>query len=233
MPVDASREATVAGPEEPGDRLVIEGTVYDADVQAPTSSTSAPVRLDGYLDEAAWDGAERHELRGGGEVLLLRAGEAVYVAVQSDAFGWSHVYLLAGDTLRVLHASAALGTAEYVHASGDEWRRAQNFEWVLRDTTFTPAARAARRAFYDDHGWIANTNMMGTGRVIEFRLDASLLASEAPKLAVLHASDPAEPHYWPATVQDATLDATLISGRAPEQLTFEPSSWSTLSAESK
>lgn len=197
---------------------------------APLASAqhgSSAVRLDGQIGDEEWADASRHDLVGGGELLLMRDDD-VYAAVRGEDFGWAHLYVPRGDTLFVLHASAALGTAVYVRDTADRWTRSAAFEWGVRDTTFSPHAEAERTAFFAEHGWVANTNMMGTRRVIEFRISTSLLRPSGARLAALFASDPAHPQYWPEGLTDATLDAELIRGTPPARLRFEPARWALL-----
>lgn len=191
--------------------------------QVPSGAPSAVV-LDGRLSKGEWAGAAEHALAGGGRLLIRQAAKYVHVAVEGTGFGWSHVYVAHRDTVRVFHASAALGTARYVQEAG-RWRLAQPFVWAMRDTTRSAAAQAERAAFLEHHGWVANTNGMGSRRVNELRIAKAMFDAGAPRLAVLFAEDPAEPRHWPDTLADATLDADLVRGAPPEHLVFEPESW--------
>lgn len=182
------------------------------------------IRLDGRLAEREWTEATEHPLTNGGRLLLHQDTSYLFVAVEGVGEGWSHVYVLGRDTVHVLHASAALGTARYVR-DGSPWRLVSPFVWSVRDTTISEAAEAARAAFAAREGWVANTNGMGAGHVIEFRIADDLFGSEAPRLAVLFAEDPAAPSYWPASLADATLDADLIRGTPPPHLVLVPSTW--------
>lgn len=197
---------------------------------ASEASRDLTITLDGHASSHEWDGAEVHDLTGSGSVSILQDDDHVYLAVQDDAFGWSHVYVPDGDTVRVLHASAALGTALYVR-DAEGWQLREPFKWGVRDTTFSAAAEAERAAFFDRHGWVANTNRMGSRRVIEFQIDKGLFGPSGPRLAVLYAEDPADPHRWPAGLADATLDPDLIRGAPPERLTFLPDTWSALAVD--
>ena len=186
------------------------------------------VTLDGRISAGEWAEATDYALADGGRVLLQPNGDDLYVAVEGPAFGWSHIYIASSDTVHVLHASAALGTARYV-PDGSSWRLTSAFEWAVRDTSFSSAAAAERAAFFKRDGWVANTNGMGSGRVFEFRIARTLLGPEAPRIAALFAEDPAAPTFWPASLADATLDADLIRGEPPAQLVFDPHTWTRLS----
>lgn len=196
----------------------------------PTTSSSDLVSSDLVIvpdgRDAEWEHADvdSYDLTESGSVAITHDDRYVYVAVRDDVFGWAHVYVPHGGTVRVLHASAALGTATY-GLSADGWRLQEPFEWGVRDTTFSAEAEAERAAFFADHGWVANTNRMGSRRAIEFRIDKDLFDPSAPRLAVLFAEDPEAPHYWPGGLSDATLDPDLIRGAAPERIAFDPRTW--------
>lgn len=186
------------------------------------------IRLDGQISPDEWAEATEHELTDGGRVLVRPSGDDLYVAVEGLGSGWSHVYIAHSDTVHVLHASAALGTARYV-PEGSSWRLISPFDWAVRDTSFSPVAEAERAAFFDREGWVASTNGMGSGRVLEFRIDGALLGTEAPRVAALFAEDPTAPSFWPASLADATRDADLVRGESPPVLMFDSRSWARLS----
>jgi hypothetical protein len=71
---------------------------------------------------------------------LKLEGNFLYVGMHGTSHGWCHVYVTAGDTIFVHHASAALGTATYL-LKGELWQPQQTFVWELRERTFTPQAR--------------------------------------------------------------------------------------------
>lgn len=198
-----------------------------ATAQPTDIPTGGAITLDGTLDETEWWGAVRQPLEGGGEVWLRHDGAFLYVGVRGTAEGWSHVYVPHPDTVRVLHASAALGTAIY-RPQGAAWEPVQAFDWAVRAPDLGPEAQAARAAFLGAHGWVASTNRMGTPTDIEFQIDRRLFAADDPRLAVVYASDAEHPHFWPASLADDTRRAELIFGTTPAGLRFEPAQWTTL-----
>jgi hypothetical protein len=67
------------------------------------------IRLDGKADEAEWKDAQKYELKNGGSLLVRKGENEIWVSLESSKKGWVQIYISAGDTIRVLHASAALG----------------------------------------------------------------------------------------------------------------------------
>ena len=189
----------------------------------------AEVVIDGTATPGEWSEADVIKLENGGEAMLLFSDDSLQIAVRGPDDGWAHVYLSSGDHIRVLHASAAIGTAEY-RRDGDHWTAVREFEWGVRDRTMSDSARAERREHLEREGWVASTNGMGEGGLIEFRIDRTLINNDA-RLAIVYAASADAPQYWPPTLADATLDEQLIFGTTPERLAFDPEQWSAARAE--
>jgi hypothetical protein len=95
---------------------------------ASAGFSPAPPTIDGVIELNEWSGARRERLIGGGEVLLLRDGSDLYVAVIGakqgyPSYAWATVGKLKSLTLRQrlvpssTHARATSGT-EGDHSSG-------------------------------------------------------------------------------------------------------------------
>src|SRR5574337_250503 len=69
--------------------------------------------LDGKVDSTEWKKAKSYPLQHGGEVKITSDQNYIYIGIRGETKGWSHVYSKRGTTIKVLHASAALGTAVY------------------------------------------------------------------------------------------------------------------------
>lgn len=154
-------------------------------------------------------------------------GDFLYAGVSSSKSGWSHLYVTDGDTIFVHHASAALGTTTYLQ-KGELWQPQQKFVWELRDRSFTPPVEIARAAYLKSKGWLANNMNMGTPGIIEFKIARKFLKGESVRLAVVFASDPAMPQYWPETLADDCRKRELIFGSSPADLKFNHESWAKL-----
>lgn len=179
--------------------------------------------MEGVLTDGEWADAVQQPLAGGGSVWLQHDGEAVWAAVEGVENGWAHLYLMHGDTVRVLHASAALGTAVYVRA-GDHWKPIQGFTWEVRDRSLSAEAQAARAAFLAREGWVASTMGMGSPDVIEFKL-APAFVETADALAFVYASGPDALHHFPDPLTDATTLPALVRGETPDSLRFAVAQW--------
>jgi hypothetical protein len=203
--------------------LCAAGCVAAQVVAVPPGSA---VILDGVLEDAEWRTAREEPLTGGGSVFLMHDDAHLYIGLRGLAEGWSHVYLPEGDDVRVLHASAALGSVRYEPDAAGAAQPDHPFSWALRDTSLGEAA-AERAAFLDEHGWVASTGRMGRPNEIEFKVAKSAL--QEGRLAVVFASDAKAPQYWPSTLSDDTLEADLLFGNTPEDLGFQPATWARLS----
>jgi hypothetical protein len=184
-----------------------------------------PPKIDGKLGEKEWAGALRVDLEGGGEMLLEQDGEYLYVAVRTEKPGIASVCVDRGTTIAVLHASAALGTAEY-RQEHTSWMRAKAFEWLVRDTSGSAASRRVRQQFLASDGWYANTASK-PATVREFQISLSLATEKGRMpLAVAFLSNEDESvSYWPEDLSDDCRSADLILGKTPDTLEFVPARW--------
>lgn len=181
------------------------------------------IRLDGVISEGEWNGAAEHELAGGGKLMLKKEGHVLLAAIAANKKGWAHVYLSSGDTVRVLHASAALGEARYVKQN-DLWRIIQSFQWQLRDREYTDVLAKKQEDHYKQYGWVANNNNLGNGMVFEFKLDFSRVDAK-PTFACVMAGIPLDLHFFPTSIKDNTILPRLVQGYTPDSLQFVPGSW--------
>jgi hypothetical protein len=137
------------------------------------------------------------------------------------------VYVTDNDTIFVHHASAALGTATYWQ-NGESWQPQQKFVWALRDKNFTPQAKAERAAYLKIKGWLANNMNMGTPGTLEFKIARRFLKKKSVRFALVFASNPASPQYWPETLADDCRKRELVFGSSPADLKFNLESWAKL-----
>lgn len=181
------------------------------------------IRIDGVISEGEWEGATEYELSPGGRMKLKQQQSTLYVAIQVDKKAWSHIYLSSGDTLMVLHASAALGQATYVKRA-DRWYPVQSFEWALREKDYNDDLAAKQALHYRQFGWVANNNNMNDGRVFEFQLDLSRW-NKPRSFACVAIEIPMVPHYFPAGLKDDTILPKLLQGYTPDSLQFSMKDW--------
>ena len=72
------------------------------------------IQLDGVISDGEWENVTEHKLAGGGRLMMKKENKILFVAMIGNKKAWAHVYLSHRDTIKVLHASAALGEARYV-----------------------------------------------------------------------------------------------------------------------
>jgi len=187
------------------------------------ATPGAAPEIDGVIGEKEWAGSARHELAGGGDLLLLRRGDMAYVAVRGAATGLASLCVGNAKTVSILHSSAALGTAVYERA-GDAWRRQKNFEFVVRDSPRTgPPSGEAKQKHMQDFGWLSNPSFRGSP-VREF---AIRLAPERQFLGVAFVTTDGEGTVasWPASMRDDCAALRLGQGWTEESQKFEPQTW--------
>lgn len=184
------------------------------------------ITLDGRVDSLEWKKAKSYSIQHGVEVKIMSDQNYIYVATRGKTRGWSHVYAKRVATVRVLHASAALGMAVY-EAQKNSWKAVQSFEWELRDTSVSEGAFKNRAEYLKNNGWVATLTTMNANEQ-EFIISRALFDSTGMRIAVVRASDPKSPHYWPTTLMDGTLAERLIYGEPPENLLFDFKTWATL-----
>lgn len=209
--------------------LLLASAVHAADkprvarVEVPRAQKS-PV-VDGKVGTTEWGKAARVPLMDGGHALLLHNTTYLYVAFVGRRPGVGSVCTTNKDRVRVLHASAGLGTAWFTKDSA-KWTLAQGFTFSNRDTSNTPAAKKERREFLTKEGWLANTDPAGQPqREFQIRLDDR---SEFP--IVLSFMNWIKPEVfdldvWPETVVDGCAELDLAGGWTDREYTFAPETW--------
>lgn len=180
-----------------------------------------PPLLDGVLGTDEWSGpgVRREAMEGGGEVLLRRDGDRLFIAVKSLKRGIASLCTGNRDDVEILHASAALGTARF-HREGKEWKPMQNFAWTTREGA-TAEERAAHMAAA---GWLANASTAPSlVREFEVRLQPG---REFIGVAFLHTDEPQSVAYWPKSMRDDCAAIDLAQGYVHEKMRFDAKRWS-------
>jgi len=175
--------------------------------------------IDGSIAADEWNDAARVELTNGGEAHLKHDGMFLYIAITGAGNGIGSLCAVDGKDIRILHASAALGTAVF-----RDGKATRGFTWTNRDT----GDMAARKRFLDAEQWFANaTPRANPEREYQIRIDGR---KEIPlTLAFLSIDgDATKMHVWPAEVDDACADAKLAGGWTEGQFVFDPQRWGVL-----
>lgn len=194
----------------------------------PILKTPRPV-LDGRVSEDEWALALHIELGLGADAWLGWWQGSLYVGLRGPSMLIGSLLVESEGTVRVLHASAALGTGVY-QRDGSSWTLVQGFAWQCRMTGFSDAAAAQRDAFLEQYGWLATISRLGPVEEMEYRLDETLAASRLLVLAMT-LSDGYPILAWPVSPEDAERHRGIITGPLPDGTSFDLASWLNLASQ--
>ncbi len=185
-----------------------------------------PPIINGTIAPGEWVDALVETFADGSELLLLSAGNYLYLGIRSNTPGMiaGNVFINHGDEISIMHSSAALGTAVY-QKNEKSWHQIQDFTWRCRDTSSSEFAQDERDAFLQDEGWLAFNSRIGTPEELEYQIEVT---GNPIQLAVnfIRASKPSEKIPWPADLNDDSIKPT--PGELPDLLVFSPELWATV-----
>ncbi len=205
-----------------------DGSPRDMPMSVPRSRA---VVVDGTIEEAEWRGSAVVKRRDG-EMLLRHDGKYLYIGIRSTRRGFPSVCLSRGSSVRVMHASFALGEVTYAKRNAT-WRLGAPFEWE-------PPARAVgsdrdpqRARFLAERGWLGSTVPMGNPRHAEMQIALDQLDPRDLRISVAYFLEDTgggeEIAVWSRTgarsARDGCADERLVRGYAPERLTFRKNTW--------
>jgi hypothetical protein len=196
----------------------------------PSPTPANPPTIDGILSPNEWENAETASLSDGSELLLLQVGDYLYLGIRSvtEEMIGANVFIAEGQQVRILHTSAALGTAVY-QQYGDIWQQTQDFNWQCRKTGDSAAAQAERAAYLQENGWLAANSRMGTPNELEYQVTLpNPLPGVTPyriAVSVFRSSAPDERVIWPLALDDDTIRPN--PGGLPPEMHFSPENWAT------
>ncbi len=212
--------------------LLADAAAFAAEPPAVHVPRGTPVVIDGRLSEGEWDRAATQRLPDGTLIRLQHDGRHVFLGIAAAQQGFPSLCVAQGETVRILHASAALGSVTYKR-SAQEWTTGDTeFVYGMRNTALTEEARAERSEYLSRQGWLASTYRMSEGRVYELQISLALLP-ETSTLAVAYfvpAGDSGSVRAWPESLVpgDGCADDKLVRGYVPPKLRFEPKPWAAL-----
>jgi hypothetical protein len=200
--------------------------------ETPVSVARArAVVIDGTIEEAEWRGSTVVR-RPDGEMLLRHDGKYLYIGVRSARRGFPSVCLMRGNTVRVMHASFALGDVGYAKRNAT-WRLEAPFQWE-------PPARAAagdrdpqRARFLAERGWLGSTVPMGNPRHAEMQIALDQLDRRDLRISLAYLMEAQargeEIASWSRpgarAARDGCANERLVRGYAPDRLTFRRNGW--------
>jgi hypothetical protein len=189
----------------------------------PRVDRPEPPVIDGRLTEEAWQAAEIREFSDGSRLILIREDGYLYLGIEAvgEEMIAGNVFLQEGDRIRILHTSAALGTASY-HQSASGWQKESDFGWCCRSRIDSEAAQAEREVFSQREGWLGANSFLGEANQLEYRIE---LRGQPILLAVnfILADDPEVKQVWPVGLMDGV--AQPAESGFPEWMEFDPGSW--------
>lgn len=192
---------------------------------------SRAVVIDGTIEEAEWRGSAVVR-RPDGEMLLRHDGKYLYIGVRAARRGFPSVCLMRGNTVRVMHASFALGDVLYAKTNAT-WRLGAPFDWE-------PPARAVgsdrdpqRARFLAERGWLGSTVPMGNPRHAELQIALDQLDRRDLRISLAFLLEDQgrgeEIASWARpgarAARDGCANERLVRGYAPERLTFRKNAW--------
>jgi hypothetical protein len=186
-------------------------------VRAPeVAGAPAPV-IDGTIGDDEWAGAAAVAMDDGTEARFLQSGGYVYVAIAATEIGAANLLVAGGDVVRVLHSSAALGSARYEPDLGG-WTLTQDFDWCCRNV----ADDAERTALLAREGWQANIGYAGTSGHVEYQV----LIEDGSPVALSYVLRDGTVAVWPADLDEAARRP--LYGQREETESFDFDGWATL-----
>ncbi len=207
------------------DMVEPESSVVEITPPSEESENGLPV-IDGVLQPSEWDQAEIEFFEDRSELFLLYAEDHLYLAIKAASAEMitANVFISNGESVEILHTSAALGTAEYL-PEGDTWRKIKDFEWCCRSTLDNASSRAMRDAFYYTEDWLGINTYNGNENELEFKIR---LSGSEKYLAVnfLRVNSIEDKNVWPAGISDGPAQPTV--GGFPETMDFSPENWQIL-----
>jgi hypothetical protein len=194
-----------------------------ADLSVPQGG---PVTVDGTLAPGEWDDARKETFADGSELLLMYEQGNLYLGIRGSASEMivGNIFVQHEGEIRILHTSAALGTAVY-RQDAESWRQTQAFDWCCRRTDGSDAAQTERDAFFQDEGWVSINSRMGTPNELEYKI---VLPHGSVRLAanLIRSSAPNDKVPWPSDLNDDCTKPT--PGGLPEQMQFSLGQWASL-----
>jgi hypothetical protein len=183
--------------------------------------------IDGRIAPDEWAGSAEARLPDESRVLLRHDDQFLYIGIVGAKAGFPSICVSRGDSIRILHSSAALGSALYVR-DGDAWQQRSKFNFALRSGDVSAAGMKAIADYLNANGWVATNSAMSPSQR-EMQISLSMLERNDPILALGYyvANDgPVLP--WPHDTEDGCTATKTVQGWLPPTLLFRQTSWARL-----
>ena len=191
-----------------------------------TVPTGISPNIDGSMSPGEWDGATVENFADGSELLLMYADDFLYLGIRSNTpeMIGANIYIEDSGKIKILHTSAALGTAVY-QQGGDSWQRIEGFDWQCRNSSHSAGAQAERANYLLENHWLSANSRMGEPNELEYQIEVTG-ASQRIAVSVFRSSTPDERAFWPLTLDDDCIKPN--PGGLPKELHFSPEQWAIL-----
>ncbi len=182
--------------------------------------------VDGSLAEGEWDDALAIPLCDAVTLYAKHAEGMLYLGVRAPERSVANVLIATPDRVRILHTSAALGTAVY-RPENELWCLETDFIWRCRSAGESTQANAERALFLETEGWLASNAFMGAPGELEYQIQWREEFREVA-LFVASVSNPEAIVSWPS---DA--DQGALPGPIPSTASFAVETWATISLQTE
>lgn len=185
--------------------------------------------IDGQMNAGEWVDAHIVTLPDSGKVMFARDLQHLYAVIRFPKRGIGSLCVRKNDRVRILHASAALGTATYTQ-NGDVWQLEESFRFEQQEGDSSGSAKQKRADFLAHHGWVASTVSMDgdeTATFLEYKIRLDLFDADRPMLGVagMLLESNQKLILLPENLDDGCHSPELIRGLPPKQLEFNSSEW--------
>jgi hypothetical protein len=195
---------------------------------APISIPKGPApKIDGRIEPTEWAGSYEVPMPGAGRLMLRHDGRYLYVGIDGSAQGFPSACTVRGDSVTIMHSSAAVGTATYARGESD-WKQRHGFTFALRSRDVSAAGMQAQADFLASNGWVAsNSAMSPTQR--EMKISLSLFEPGNAMLALgYYLGNDGPVVRWPQSADDGCTALKTVQGFLPPSIDFHPDVWARL-----
>jgi len=183
-------------------------------------------KIDGVMSKTEWGDAWTGIFSDNSRIFLKINDGYLYLGIQAATKDMivGNVFINHNDEIKILHSSAALGTAIY-KKEGTSWKQDQPFSWRCRETGESESAIKEREDFLITDGWVAANARMGTPNELEYKI---LVTEETFRIAVnfIEGSKQESKNPWPIGLNDGVITPT--PGGYPLEMSFNLSIWGVL-----
>jgi len=181
----------------------------------PVPRGDAPT-IDGVLEADEWADAMVTPVDDELSVLWIHTDGSLYLGVRHARLGAVNLVVAQDGRVRVLHSSAALGSAFYDLQDDGTWMMEHGFEWCCR----VPSDEAGRAALSASEGWTATIGGAGVAGEIEFQVE---IEPGDVWVAVTWVGSATEVVVWPGGLPVEEQETLYGTRTGPEA--FHPETW--------